>query len=567
MKKKIIVSSIVIVFALAAMYMIFGTNFLDLPEYEVWRQTISLDGDIEEGDMYFNIEDNHVYANIDWIQNHSVADISWDHKNEVLTYYDGRNLYRFYKDGTAKKNQETIEFNQPIVKKSGQDIFISTQFLETKELYMFEYQKDLNRLIVYETSNIDNVKRATKNMRVRSSNSYMSEAIDVIAENEIYKVITDGEWKEVVSARGKKGYVNENALDTKGFFKYMRRIGKLDVPIGIENIRVAEVETPYENDKRDSLINMTWNHFVSKTPKSTQLKAQPGIDVVSPTWFSLRENLSIRDIGTMDYMNWAKKNKYEVWILFANGFDPKRTSDLVNDSLKREKVIEEVVKKTLNYGAEGINIDFENVYYKDSKMLTQFVKELYARAKAKGLVLSMDVTFISESENWSKCYDRKELHKYLDYMVIMAYDEYWAGRKEAGPVASIPWVENGVEKFLQEVPSEKIILGAPFYSRLWKENQKTGEITSVAYTMKKVEEFVKKNKVDVVFDEKNKLNYARLEYKGVLYQLWIEDFKSINQRIEIIKNRNLKGFASWRKGFEKQEVWSYINQKLKTSDK
>lgn len=566
MKKKTILVSLLVILFFSMFYMILGTNFLSLPEYEMWRQTISLEGDLEEGENYFDIENSNVYVDVSWIKNHNIADLSWDEKNQVLTYFDGKNIYRFYKNGQAKKNKELVNFNQPIVKRVGDSTMISASFLETKEYHMFEYQKDLNRLIVYDTSSLEDIKRAHKFFRVRSSKNYFSNTVDIVAENEIYKVKSNDEWLEIITARGIKGYINENALDTQIPFRYIRNLSKTNPPIGIESIRIGEKEEPYQFESREEIINMTWNHFVSKTPDTDKLKAQKGIDIISPTWFSLNENLSIRDIGTNDYMNWAKRNGYEVWILFANGFDPKRTSKLVNDSSNREMVIENIIEKTLAYGAKGINIDFENIYYEDKDMLTQFVKELYVSAKANNLVLSMDVTFISQSENWSKCYDRKELQKYLDYMVIMAYDEYWAGRKEAGPVASIPWVDNNIQKIIEEVPNSKLILGGPFYTRLWKENLKTGEITSSAYTMMKTDDFVKRNNIDVVFDEKNQLDYAELIYKDVSYKIWIENFESIDKRIKIINKYDLQGFASWRKGFEKEEVWGYIHEKLKTSD-
>ncbi|MCK9907282.1 glycosyl hydrolase family 18 protein, partial [Frankia sp. Cpl3] len=80
-----------------------------------------------------------------------------------------------------------------------------------------------------------------------------------------------------------------------------------------------------------------------------------------------------------------------------------------------------------------------------------------------------DVTIKSSSDRWSRFYDRAALAKVVDYMMVMTYDEYWASSPVAGSVASLPWVEKGLQGVLEEVPNEKLILGVPFYTRLWKE--------------------------------------------------------------------------------------------------
>lgn len=560
--KKIIIGIVSILIAMI-LYLLIFTDITSVPEYKELTQNAYLNG-IRFNDMNFFIQnDKGMYINYDWIKKENLADVSWDEKNKTLSYFDGRNLYRIYENNNITKNQELIDLDIEIVFMNDGRPMINSDFLEIKTNYIYEFQKELNRLIVLDMEKIKEVKTTLKTTRVRSNPNYMSQSLDLIKLGEMYFQLEDGDWQKIITVRGQIGYIKSNSFLNKGLLKFIKNIEKIEVPKGINNIRTSEIEKPYEKNKFDKLLNITWHNFTSKTPDSRKLTAPNGIDVVIPTWFSLNSDMSISDIGTKDYMNWARKNKYDVWILFKNGFELERTSKLLNNSLNREQVINKIVAKTIKYGAKGINIDFENVYYKDRTQLTQFIKELYAVSKSKGLILSMDVTFISQSENWSKCYDRKNLSKYLDYMIVMAYDEYWGGRGESGPVASIDWVKNGMEKILKEVSADQIILGIPFYTRVWTENQNTGKITSKAYSMKSAEKFVKNNGIDIDYDEDTQLNYGEIIKKENKYRIWIEDLQSISKRIEIMKSRKLAGIASWRKGFEKEKVWIYLEQQTR----
>ena len=558
--KKLFLGLIVLII-LVGIYVIFFTNMLDKPNYMKSDGEIYLNGEIYKDNKLFIEKNSEIYVDSQWIIDNDLADISWDEKNKVITFFDGRNIYRFSNEDKIMKNEKLVEIDLNVFLNINDNIMINIKFLELKTNYMYEFQKELNRLIIINLEKYKNIKVSNRTLQVKKDLSYFSESVDLLKKGELYFQLNNDNWANIITSRGEKGYINNSMFFDKMLGALMD-IENIVVPIGIENIRTSKLEDQYKKNEFYKQINMTWNHFISKTPNSNKLKSYKGIDVISPTWFSLKNDLSIRDIGTMDYMNWANTNNYDVWILFSNGFDPERTSLLVNDSIKRNTIIKDVIGKTLKYKAKGINIDFENVYYRDKDMLTQFIKELYANAKNNGLILSMDVTFKSKSENWSMCYDRKSLSKYLDYIIIMAYDEYWAGRGEAGPVSSIPWVKKNLLRILEEVPNNQVILGIPFYTRVWEENYKTNKITSKAYSMESAEKFIEKYSIEIKYDNKMKLNFGEVESKDKLYKIWLEDMDSLNKRIDIAKNAKLAGVASWRKGFEKKEVWELLNRKL-----
>lgn len=558
--KKLFLGLIVLII-LVGIYVMFFTNMLDKPNYTKTDGEIYLNGELYKDNKLFIEKNSEIYIDSQWIIDNDLADLSWDEKNKVITFFDGRNIYRFSNEDKIMKNEKLVEIDLNVFFNINDNIMINIKFLELKTNYMYEFQKELNRLIIINLEKYKNIKVSNRTLQVKKDLSYFSESVDLLKKGELYFQLNNDNWANIITPRGEKGYINNNMFFDKMLGALMD-VENIVVPIGIENIRTSKLEDQYKKNAFYKQINMTWNHFISKTPNSNKLKSYKGIDVISPTWFSLKNDLSIRDIGTMDYMNWANTNNYDVWILFSNGFDPERTSLLVNDSIKRSTVIKDVIGKTLKYKAKGINIDFENVYYRDKDMLTQFIKELYANAKNNGLILSMDVTFKSKSENWSMCYDRKSLSKYLDYIIIMAYDEYWAGRGESGPVSSIPWVEKNLLRILEEVPNNQVILGIPFYTRVWEENYKTNKITSKAYSMESAEKFIEKYSIEIKYDNKMKLNFGEVESKDKLYKIWLEDMDSLNKRIDIAKNAKLAGVASWRKGFEKKEVWELLNRKL-----
>ena len=558
--KKLFLGLIVLII-LVGIYVMFFTNMLDKPNYTKTDGEIYLNGEIYKDNKLFIEKNSEIYIDSQWIIDNDLADLSWDEKNKVITFFDGRNIYRFSNEDKIMKNEKLVEIDLNVFFNINDNIMINIKFLELKTNYMYEFQKELNRLIIINLEKYKNIKVSNRTLQVKKDLSYFSESVDLLKKGELYFQLNNDNWANIITSRGEKGYINNSMFFDKMLGALMD-IENIVVPIGIENIRTSKLEDQYKKNEFYKQINMTWNHFISKTPNSNKLKSYKGIDVISPTWFSLKNDLSIRDIGTMDYMDWANTNNYDVWILFSNGFDPERTSLLVNDSIKRSAVIKDVIGKTLKYKAKGINIDFENVYYRDKDMLTQFIKELYANAKNNGLILSMDVTFKSKSENWSMCYDRKSLSKYLDYIIIMAYDEYWAGRGEAGPVSSIPWVKKNLLRILEEVPNNQVILGIPFYTRVWEENYKTNKITSKAYSMESAEKFIEKYSIEIKYDNKMKLNFGEVESKDKLYKIWLEDMDSLNKRIDIAKNAKLAGVASWRKGLEKKEVWELLNRKL-----
>lgn len=314
-------------------------------------------------------------------------------------------------------------------------------------------------------------------------------------------------------------------------------------------------------------INMTWEQVTTKNPDTTKIGPMPGLNVISPTWFHLLDGEgNLKNLADASYVQWAHSQNYQVWALFSNGFNPKITTEALATYDKRMKMIKQLLAFAQMYKLQGINIDFEDVYLKDKANLTQFVREMTPLMHEQGLVVSIDVTTKSTSENWSLFYDRPALSAIVDYMMVMTYDEHWASSPVAGSVASLPWVEKGILQMLNEekVPASKLVLGVPYYTRIWTEQTNNGkkEVSSRAVFMDTVPNLIKEKGLKTTFSAETGQNYVEYTENGKLNKVWLEDETSMKARIELVKKYDLAGVASWRRGYESPGIWDAIKQTL-----
>ncbi|WP_281889631.1 glycosyl hydrolase family 18 protein [Paenibacillus sp. YYML68] len=361
-----------------------------------------------------------------------------------------------------------------------------------------------------------------------------------------------GDWHRVQLTNGHIGYMHKQELTSAD----------------IETIPLPAAEASFKPKKPiTGKINMTWEHVVTKNPDTSKIGEMPGVNVISPTWFHLQDgDGSLSNLADASYMKWAKAQGYHVWALFSNGFDPDRTSKALATYDTRMKMTKQLLSYAQMYGLDGINIDFENVRTADKQPFVQFVRELTPLLHEQGLVVSIDVTPRSNSEMWSLFYDRKALIESVDYMMLMAYDEHWASSPKAGSVASLPWVEASIQGLLKDdrIPPEKLVLGVPFYTRVWTEEEKDGkrQVKSRAVYMEMPQRIIREHKLNPVYSEETGQNYIQYEENGKPHQIWIEDERSVRARIQLVHKYGLAGVASWRRGFELPEVWRWIQEEL-----
>lgn len=491
------------------------------------------------------IDDNGVvYASKEDIANFFDGQIYYDKENEqVTTTSDTKVAVLSLKDKTMKVNGAERKLLGTVVRKDG------TLYIPISELngvYNVEVTNINNSVITIDSLDRELVKAdATKKISVKSTKKFIAKTVDKVGAGEKVIIISEKDgWTRIRTANGKIGYVKSDKLTNK------------------TTVRKAIEKEPQVTGK----VNLVWDYYseyvTAPNRNGTSIK---GINVISPTAFTLKngDDVAIIDNASKDYIDWAKANNYKVWAMFSNNSMRETTSKILNDYSKREKMIEKIVDLAVKYKVDGINVDFENMNMADKDVYSRFIIELAPRLREFGIVTSVDVTAPDGSENWSLCFDRDVLADASDYLVFMAYDQYGISSTKAGTTAGADWVEANIKKFLgqEAVAKEKIILGMPLYTRLWKTDS-NGKATSNVVNMNQIDNKLPSN-VEKVWDENTKQYYVEYEANGVKYQMWIEDEKSIEEKLNLINQYELAGGAFWEKDRETENIWTLAEEKLK----
>jgi len=376
----------------------------------------------------------------------------------------------------------------------------------------------------------------------------------------------DGEYTRVRAANGLLGYVLTKDLTAAE-----------TVPGDVPAQEGAAREERVAKKTVEGKINMIWDQITVFEANSDpfRLEAREGLDVVSPTWFYFDTDKMDGDIISLadaSYVNRAHENGCQVWALIDDfSRDPKKTNssisrNILSDTVFRERSINRLLGYVAEYGLDGINIDFEYVQKEDVTHYLQFLRELSVFMGRMGKVLSVDVYNPVPPAYWSSYYNRGEISKYADYVCVMAYDEHISGGP-VGPVASVGFVETGVEMTLLEVPKEKVLLGLPYYVRVWRIS--AGEETASVrnYGMRAAYEMFSDNGAAFVWDETVGSYYGeyRAEEDGetAVYKTWLESERSIEKKLEILVKHDLAGAAGWKRGLETEGIWDILIKYLK----
>lgn len=311
----------------------------------------------------------------------------------------------------------------------------------------------------------------------------------------------------------------------------------------------------------DEPVMLVWEAVYGRNPDVDTLPEMPGVNVVSPTWYDLRdEKGNISSKVSEAYIHWARDKEFQIWALVTNEFDIDRTHEFLKSADARKHFIDQMIDEALTYGYEGINVDFEHIYKEDRDRLTHFINELAWAMRQHDLILSMDVTIMGGSDNWSKCYDHAYLGKIVDYLVIMTYDEHWAASPVSGPVASYGWVERGMEELTQVVDPNRLVMGLPFYTRVWRERPSTEHPNrmvnrSTAIGMQAQANFIENNELTPIWDEASQLYYAAFMEEEDLVKIWIENAKTLSIRAGLVHELGLAGIAGWQRSLATEDVW------------
>ena len=494
------------------------------------------------------IDDGIIYVSMDDMKNFFDKYIYIEEEtNEIITTYDDKIASIGFEANKLTLNGSTKKISAHALKDN--DI-IYMPISEMQDVYNIELKNiEDTKVITIDSLDREQISADTKSkISIKSKGRFFSKTVDKVQKGETVILVDNGQdsgWAKIRTQKGKVGYVKANKLTD------------------ITTIREAKERTKQINGK----VNMFWDYYSQyvKAPDRTG-QTIDGVNVVSPSFFYLDKNDGTlkENVGTAGtaYIEWAHSNGYKVWPLISNAeAGIKITSTILNSYTKRQALIESIVEKCAQYDIDGINVDFENIYEADKNKYSRFIIELMPRMLEMGIVTSVDVTAPDGDPNWSLCFDRNILGDVADYLVFMAYDQYGTSSTKPGTTAGLNWVETSLKKIIEydQVDTQKIILGMPFYTRQWTVTS-DGQIkdrTVVSMMNIKIP-----NNVEKQWDDTLKQYYIEYASGKNTIKMWIEDGTSIKEKVSLVTKYNLGGTSCWRKDMETSNVWTIIKEEL-----
>jgi len=501
-----------------------------------------------KNDVYID-ENNNVFLSLADIRNYFDKYIEYNKENGDIVTTSEINIAKMStKNNEITINGEEEKLNSSAIEKNDTIYLPFSEISEKVYDVDLEYIQDTNTIIIDSLDRKQEVANTTKETKLKYKPQTLSGTLEKIEANEQVVYIEEtNNWAEVRSKDGTIGYIKKEDLG---------------------NVEVAREAKEYI-DKVEGKVNLVWDYYSEYAKAPDRMgETMDGVNVVSPSFFSLEResNGEIYDNAKDDgaeYIEWAHNNNYQVWAMFSNNSLKDTTSQILNDYEKREAMIENLMDLVEEYNLDGVNVDFENMNESDKNVYSRFLIELAPRLKKIGKTLSVDVTAPDGSEIWSLCFDRNTIANVADYIVFMAYDQYGTSSNKAGTTAGYNWVEANIKKFLgqEDVDPEKIILGIPLYMRLWEEDD-DGTAKPEVVNMKDMFDVLPENQV-AKWDEELKQYYVEYEEDGKTYKMWVENEKSVGEKINLANQYNLAGIAFWEKDREtNDEFWTFVKEQL-----
>lgn len=510
---------------------------MDLNEYygQVADGEIALVMGTEKLDERGLVDGDRVYLPLDVVNTYLNQRYYWDSADQKVLYATPSELTSEAASSEAGEQvwlkDDTVYLNLSYVQKYT-DI----------DAYIY---KDPYRIAVqYQFDNVKTVK-VKKNTSVRYRGGIKSAVIASVKKGTQLRLLEElDNWDQVATDDGYIGYVDRKA------------VGKAE-DTSFDRSFDGEQYSYLTMDKK---VNMVWHQVTSTDANAYFADAtanMTGVNVISPTWFYLTDTAgNIANIASADYVAQAHDKGLQVWGLIDNFTQDVSTTETLSSTSARQNIISQLIQAATNVGMDGINVDFESLSEDVGIHFLEFLRELSIECHKNNLVLSVDNPV---PEDFTSHYDRAEQGRVVDYVIIMGYDEHYVG-SEAGSVASLPWVEQGVQDTLEEVPAERVINAVPFYTRLWRTTG--GNVTSEAIGMDQAQQVIAENNVETYWDKTTSQNYGTYDIDNSTYQIWLEDSQSIAEKVKLVSKYNLAGVSAWKLGFENSGIWQVISDNL-----
>ena len=481
------------------------------------------------------VNGDRVYLPLDVVNTYLNQRYYWDSANQQILYATPSELTSVSASSEA-----------------GDKVWVKDDKVYLNLTYVQEYT-DLDAYITKDPYRIaiqykfKNVKTVTvkKNTSIRYRGGIKSAILTSVKKGTKLRLIEEMEnWDQVATDDGYIGYIDKKKVGEAEKTKFERSFNR----------------EQYSYLTMDSKVNMVWHQVTSTDANAYFADAtanMTGVNVISPTWFYLTDTSgNIASIASADYVSQAHEKGLQVWGLIDNFTQEVSTTETLSSTAARQNIISQLIQAAQDVGMDGINVDFESLSEDVGTHFLEFLRELSIECHKNNLVLSVDNPV---PEDFTSHYDRAEQGRVVDYVIIMGYDEHYVG-SEAGSVASLPWVEQGIQDTLDEVPAERVINAIPFYTRLWRTTG--GNVTSEAIGMDQAQQTIADNNVETYWDKNTSQNYGKYDIDNSTYQIWLEDAQSVAEKVKLVSKYDLAGVSAWKLGFENSGIWQVISDNL-----
>ena len=481
------------------------------------------------------VDGDRVYLPLDVVNTYLNQRYYWDSANQQILYATPSELTSVRASSEAGDKvwvkDDKVYLNLTYVQE-----FTDLDAYITKDPYRIAIQ--------YKFKNVKTV-TVKKNTSIRYRGGIKSAILTSVKKGTKLRLIEEMEnWDQVATDDGYIGYIDKKKVGEAEKTKFERSFKKEE----------------YSYLTMDSKVNMVWHQVTSTDANAYFADAtanMTGVNVISPTWFYLTDTSgNIASIASADYVSQAHEKGLQVWGLIDNFTQEVSTTETLSSTAARQNIISQLIQAAQDVGMDGINVDFESLSEDVGIHFLEFLRELSIECHKNNLVLSVDNPV---PEDFTSHYDRAEQGRVVDYVIIMGYDEHYVG-SEAGSVASLPWVEQGIQDTLDEVPAERVINAIPFYTRLWRTTG--GNVTSEAIGMDQAQQTIAENNVETYWDKTTSQNYGKYDIDNSTYQIWLEDAQSVAEKVKLVSKYDLAGVSAWKLGFENNGIWQVISDNL-----
>lgn len=482
--------------------------------------------------------DGQTYLPLTWVAENLNEKFYWDTANSQLIYTLPESI--IYADSATLGSN-----GKPLLIQQDDQVWLMTSLITTYTDVRVEAFDggETKRIFIDTRWEPQQVSTVKKDGKVRVRGGVKSDILtDAPSDSQVTVLETLESWTYVRTGDGYLGYIQNKLLTTP---EAHTLVSTFDAP-------------EYTSISMEEPVTLVWHQVTSQKANQAmeQLAANTkGVNVIAPTWFMLTENDGTYDsLADQSYVDKAHAMGMQVWAVLDNfnRGDNVQSEVLFADTAARKKLISNLISEVKQYGIDGINLDIESIRPEAGPHYVQFIRELSVDCRKNNIILSVDNTVPT---SYSAFYNRAEQGRVADYVIIMGYDEH-TSKSEAGSVASIGYERQGIEDTLKQVPKEKIISGIPFFTRLWKEEGGESSVQSMGIAA--AARWVEENKVELYWQEELGQYYGELKQGSATYSIWMEEARSIGEKMQLIRDYDLAGVACWKLGFEPPELWDVV---------